>query len=899
MKKNIKITAYILIILMISTLLTAGIYASFNDVTEYQKAIETLNSIGVITGRTAAQFSPDENVTRWQMALLMTKLLTGDIDNSKWASSDDTIIFSDVVNNIRHYGGSIAYAVRQSIIIGRSDTVFAPDDGITLQEAATIMVRALGYPRSQYDAGYPDSYIEKANTLGLFEDLENVYPTDILTRGETAQLLFNAFTAPKRIGATIAEDVFDYSDATIVLTATEDLRISSRVTLAPEGKLVFCELKPDGTVDTTTKVSLPASDFDLEDANDHLGKSFRVTAVQNYGNILSISECESETLTQNTISSLLSVYSAAGDYIKLDNVTYEVVSKYSYDLEENITPQSKQMIIYGVGEDYETSAVLSAPDIYGTNAYYTLTTYDDNSDGYPDRALYRPYSFALYTKTGTDIKLEGALTHNLKTNAVTLTGASVTTGSYVIYSYIPDTSVIDILKVMPVVNGTVVEYDSDSIRIKPVTSTTAAGTEYAFGNNLLQGAYTAAVKNIFTVNPTVSYKGSNIKYVADGPAVLMIDITGPQDNNTQIGYISQRDCAVIQAIDTSNVLNGYLTLGVFRMDGTTADPIHVKVIDNNPVNAITMNSIAISDIIEYTVFQQGATNSNTYYSITNISSKPYVAGTSNAAYTYYIGADTINIGIGYKTAAAQTNITYQGSLHMSSGITVIYYNGYYFENISNYINGNVNYYQQIASNCSMYASYGISGTAAKFVYVRPKYIPPAGTVDTSEFSRILYLSQLSINNKYPDIGTIYYPNAFDFIGGRYVTGAFAFTQGVNKMPQTSGFYKAGINSYSELMLNIKEPDPIAGDITNANIVYDKETSMTGFNKTSNTYTITLGGVIYTTNNFSMYKYNTAGIIEEVSVSTIANNALYPVDVYMIPANTAMNSARIALLWRQA
>jgi hypothetical protein len=174
MKKFIKITTFAIVILMISALVTVGVNAAFYDVTEYQEAIGTLNSIGVIVGRTATQFSPNDNVTRWQMALLMTKLLTGDIDNNKWASSANGIVFDDVVNGITHYGGSIAYAVKNGIIIGRSNTKFAPMDGITLQDAATMMVRAMGYPRTQYDDGYPENYIDKADELGLFAGLEGV-----------------------------------------------------------------------------------------------------------------------------------------------------------------------------------------------------------------------------------------------------------------------------------------------------------------------------------------------------------------------------------------------------------------------------------------------------------------------------------------------------------------------------------------------------------------------------------------------------------------------------------------------------------------------------------------------------------------------------------------------------
>lgn len=899
MNRKTKITAYILVMFLISSLITAGIFASaFNDVTEFEEAIDTLNSIGVITGRSATQFSPDDDVTRWQMALLMSKLLTGDTDNRNWETSPDAIVFNDVVNNIRHYGGSIAYAVRQNLIIGRSEKTYAPEDGITLQDAATIAVRALGYPRSQYDAGYPESYIEKADSLGLFLELENVYPTETLTRGETAQLLYNVFKAPKRIGNTIAEDIFEYNDATVVLTATEDLRISSRVSLAEEDTLVFCELNTDGTVNHSSAFSLDAADFDFTDPNDYLGKSYRVTSVMNYENILTISECESEILNQNMISDLLTVVNSTSDYIKLGNIRFDVVSKYSYDLEENITPQSNEIIIYGVGESYEPSSVLSEDDIYGTNAYYTLTTYDDNGDGYPDRALYRPYSFALYTKTGTNIKLEGASVFNLKSNEVTLTGTAAATGNYILYSYIPDAAEIDILKVMTVNTGTVVEYDTDSIKIKPVTST--AGTEYAYGNEQLRGAYYAAVRSIFTADPTVSYIGSSIKYITDntyaGLAVLMLSVTDPGGNNTT-GYVSQNNCAVVRNVDTTNIMNGYITLSVYYMNGTV-DIMHVKAISNSPVGISSMNTVAAGDFIEYAVYQAGSTNADTFYNIANISAKPYVSSGENNTNLYYLGADTVHIGIGYKTSAAQANVSYYGTLPMGSGVRVLFYNGI-FEDITNAVMSTPNYLQQILPNYSMYASYGIAGVNAKLVYIRPKYIAPANNTDTSEFSRILFLSTNSINNMNPLNGVVYYPNAFDFIGGKYVTAEYTSGQSdqIGYIPQQQGYYKASVKANDESRYLIKEHAPIATDISNVNIVYDVNTTLEDLVLSQSSSALYLGGIKYTTASLNIYKFTSEGIVAATLSEYTDPYTTWKVDVFMKPADTNGNSARIALLIR--
>jgi hypothetical protein len=197
----------------------------------------------------------------------------------------------------------------------------------------------------------------------------------------------------------------------------------------------------------------------------------------------------------------------------------------------------------------------------------------------------------------------------------------------------------------------------------------------------------------------------------------MLDVSDSQGNNgNTTGYVSQSNCAVIQYVDISSIANNYVTLFVNWMDGTTG-LMYVKVIDGNPVNAITAAYLAKGDIIEYSVYQPGTSAANTFYSVTGISSKPYVTNASTTAYTYYIGSNTISIGIGYKAANnTQTNIVYAGLLPMSTNTTVIYFDGTIFENITTAVYGNINYQKLILANCSMYVSNG-AGTTAKFIYV--------------------------------------------------------------------------------------------------------------------------------------------------------------------------------------
>ena len=61
----------------------AGVSA-FEDVDEFQDEINVLYHLGIVEGKDAEGkfFDPDAAVTRWQMALLVAKTMTGKVDDA-------------------------------------------------------------------------------------------------------------------------------------------------------------------------------------------------------------------------------------------------------------------------------------------------------------------------------------------------------------------------------------------------------------------------------------------------------------------------------------------------------------------------------------------------------------------------------------------------------------------------------------------------------------------------------------------------------------------------------------------------------------------------------------------------------------------------------------------------
>ena len=180
-------------LLTVSAVATSASAAKFTDVDVKNEAlndaVELLVALGVTKGTTDTTFGTAENVTRQQMAAFIYRMMKagksveGGVNTTAFTDLDDSTFFF-----------MVSWANSQGIIKGTSATTFNPKGGITLQDAYTMIVRALGYDDGTL--AYPISYISLAEDLGLDEDLPSTLNyTDTLTRGDVAIILANMFYA--------------------------------------------------------------------------------------------------------------------------------------------------------------------------------------------------------------------------------------------------------------------------------------------------------------------------------------------------------------------------------------------------------------------------------------------------------------------------------------------------------------------------------------------------------------------------------------------------------------------------------------------------------------------------------------------------------------------------------
>ena len=170
--------------------------AAFTDSADIKvdtEVVDTLVSLGVVNGYDDGSFKPNGTVTRAEMAKMIYVLRTGNSDAS--AYNDDKTSFTDIGSHWAR--GYIKYCQSLGIIAGKSNTKFCPNDKVTAQEAAKMLLVTLGYNATK--AGLTGAnWASKTNALadenGLLDDVNTSF-TSACPRQYAAQLIYNTIFA--------------------------------------------------------------------------------------------------------------------------------------------------------------------------------------------------------------------------------------------------------------------------------------------------------------------------------------------------------------------------------------------------------------------------------------------------------------------------------------------------------------------------------------------------------------------------------------------------------------------------------------------------------------------------------------------------------------------------------
>ena len=205
---------------MVMSLMIVGTSAkSYTDADKIdnQVAVEILGEIGVMIGNDDGSFAPDRDVTRAEMAVIITRILYGNNMNVDQFKNMNT--FTDVPDWAE---GFVNLCASLDIIAGRGNGIFDPDATVTTAEAALMLSRALGYFKNNAEFGndWALAAMKRATQAGIIGGDMVLQANEGLDRDDVAQMTFNTLTNAVPVQYNEVLDVY-YNENQGVIYALE------------------------------------------------------------------------------------------------------------------------------------------------------------------------------------------------------------------------------------------------------------------------------------------------------------------------------------------------------------------------------------------------------------------------------------------------------------------------------------------------------------------------------------------------------------------------------------------------------------------------------------------------------------------------------------------------------
>ena len=283
--------------------------AAYSDTqgTACEGAVNVLTALKVVDGFTDGTYKPEQTVTRAQMAkLIVTALGVADYATAKTSKFVDMGAATWAIPYVE-------YAANLNIVNGVGNGKFNPNGLVTYEQAATMIVRALGYTDQckEMNGTWPAIYIQKAMALNIFEDVVNGGKNGA-NRGDVAIMLYNALD--------LAQVYADADGATHYKTGNNAARYNGDIV---SGVSMMGTLNKNGKQEYEV-ISSSDADTALTDVRQYVGAAAKVTKDKN-GDILAVGDIKTTFLTGDVSDDGKKITVNDKDY-DIDNVDFVTVN---------------------------------------------------------------------------------------------------------------------------------------------------------------------------------------------------------------------------------------------------------------------------------------------------------------------------------------------------------------------------------------------------------------------------------------------------------------------------------------------------------------------------------------------------------------------------------------------
>ena len=164
-----------------------------------EAAVKELAAKHIVKGTTDSTFSPTEKLTRAQFATMLVRALN--------LTDEGNVAFKDV-DSSAWYASAVSIAYQNGLVKGKSEMAFAPQESITREEMAVMILRAYQFRNGvtaipngsgsvftdeQQISSWAAEDVQAATSLGLMngQSKSNFVPKADTSRAESAQALMN------------------------------------------------------------------------------------------------------------------------------------------------------------------------------------------------------------------------------------------------------------------------------------------------------------------------------------------------------------------------------------------------------------------------------------------------------------------------------------------------------------------------------------------------------------------------------------------------------------------------------------------------------------------------------------------------------------------------------------
>jgi len=190
-----KIIGLILIITIFINIYNQAYAVHFYDSmdTIFEAPVERLADLEIVSGVAPKTFNVDKNVTRAEFAKMITEATLTKEQREDYLIDDAELQKYSDLDKEEWYYNYVVIAVNRGLMVGFEDGTFRPNDSVTYEQIAKMVLKALGhtYIKENDPKGWQVKYIDKMYELQLFKNTNFSNEKNPANRGNCAIIIWN------------------------------------------------------------------------------------------------------------------------------------------------------------------------------------------------------------------------------------------------------------------------------------------------------------------------------------------------------------------------------------------------------------------------------------------------------------------------------------------------------------------------------------------------------------------------------------------------------------------------------------------------------------------------------------------------------------------------------------